>query len=249
VTAESFADDFDRVALLEEAGSMSESSSKDWWLSSGGKFFHDNGIAGTQQGELPESDKWRKLYSETTPVDTDNGYHPQNIFRLVLRKKWKDFKQEAYFRITADNLYNYKNRNEANGIFLFNRYYDGDNLYYTGLRADGAAVIKKKLKGKYYTLKYEPVITGSDYDKKSNPNLLPKDNWIGLKSEVSTNTDNSVSIKLYVDIGRTGRWQLVAAAIDNGEKNSCGMTISGAGYSGIRTDFMDVQFTGYKIEG
>jgi hypothetical protein len=117
------------------------------------------------------------------------------------------------------------------------------------LRADGAAVIKKKLKGKYYTLKYEPVISGKVYDKKSNPNLLPKHEWIGLRSELATNPDSSVSIELYADIGRTGKWRLVAATIDRGEKDSGGVTISNAGYAGIRTDFMDVQFAGYKIEG
>ena len=39
-------------------------------------------------------------------------------------------------------------------MLLFNRYQDGQTLYYGGVRVDGAAVIKKKLAGVYTTLAY-----------------------------------------------------------------------------------------------
>jgi hypothetical protein len=90
-------------------------------------------------------------------------------------------------------------RNESNGVLLFNRYKDGDNLYYSGIRVDGQAVIKKKIKGKYFTL-VEKELFGKDgdYDRKSNPNLIPQGKWIGIKS-VLKNEGEAVDIKLYVD--------------------------------------------------
>lgn len=232
--------------VLNEAGSMEESSNDIWWLNSGGLCYFDDRVGKTIQGELLEGDFWRELYNKNNPRDTDNGYHPQNIFRLVTRGKWKNLGQEAYFKINKDNLSVSKYRNQSNGLLFFNRYQDGNNLYYTGIRVDGFAVIKKKINGIYYTMAYNRIITGK-YNRSKNPNLLPKNKWMGLKSEIQNEVNGSVSIKVYWDKERNGNWELVAEAKDD-SKIYGGKAFLNEGYAGIRTDFMDVEFGDYKIE-
>ena len=121
---------------------------------------------------------------------------------------------------------------------------DGQSLYYTGVRVDGSAIIKKKLNGKYYTMAEIKGIYPGGYDRASNPNLLPKNKWIGLRSEV-TNESGKVRIKLFLDKGWTGEWQLVAEALDDGIKY--GAPITNEGFGGIRTDFMDVEFENFRL--
>ncbi|NUQ57681.1 MAG: hypothetical protein HUT38_04340 [Candidatus Paceibacter sp.] len=231
---------------LAEAGSMNDSSSPYFWLNSGAYFYLKNGIGKTVQGDLSQYSKWRLAYSLSNPVDTDNGYHPQNILRLVTRSKWQNFTQEMYFKINKDQLSASPNRNESNGLLLFNRYQNSDNLYYAGIRVDGAVVIKKKINGKYYTMAYKSFVSGSKYDKTVNPNLLPKNVWVGLKSEVKNNPDGTVSVRLFVDNGKTGNWILAAEAKDDG-KTYGGAPITASGYGGVRTDFMDVEFDDYRM--
>lgn len=242
----SFAGSFDAVYTLVEAGSIRESKSRTWWLSSGAYFYSANGVGRTVAGALSAIDPWRVAFSISNPLDTDNGYHPQNIFRLVLASRWQNFRQETYFNIRRGNLSESFNRNASNGLLLFNRYQDSDNLYYAGIRVDGYAVVKKKYNGAYYTMAYRPWIGGSSYDREGNPNVLPKDVWIGLRSEVKNEADGAVSIKLFVDQGRTGNWILAAEAHDDGTRYG-GPAILDGGYGGIRTDFMDVEFSGYRI--
>ena len=241
-----FRDNFDTDYTIKETGDMSASQNPEWWLSSGAYFYSQNGFGNTVLEALSVVDPWRVAYSLSNSLDTDNGYHPQNIFRLVLKSKWQNFQQEAYFKIISDNLTPSPNRNASNGLLLFNRYQDAFNLYYTGLRVDGYAVIKKKINGKYYTMAYKPFVSGSAYDSDNNPNLLPKNRWIGLRSVVQNNTDGSASIKLYVDNGKTGNWVLATEAKDDG-KSYGGEAILNEGYAGIRTDFMDVLFDQYQI--
>ncbi|MEK7088281.1 MAG: hypothetical protein AAB952_00875 [Patescibacteria group bacterium] len=234
---------------LSETGKMDDSSSPYWWLNSGGLFYLKDGMGKTIQNELPTLNKWRLAYSLSNPLDTDNGYHPQNIFRMVLRSQWRDFQQEAYFKINNLNLSASPNRNASNGLLLFNRYQDAFNLYYTGLRVDGYAVIKKKINGVYYTLAYKSFYNAAaPYNRDTNPNLLPKNTWIGLRSEVKTNPDNTVSVKFFIDKDKTGNWILIAEATDDG-KSYGGAAILQEGYAGIRTDFMDVEFDDYRITG
>src|SRR6185436_11937077 len=197
-----FNDSFTEGGILSEAGSMRDSESSDWWVNSGGYLYSNPELSGTIQGSLPSSDRWFKEYASSNPEDTDNGEHPQNIFRLVSRTLWQNFSQEAYFKITAHNKSESENRNQSNGLLLFNRYADGNNLYYTGVRVDGDLVIKKKQAGKYTTLAQEEIFPG-DYDANDNPNLIPVGEWIGLKSVVTTDEDGVVSIKLYTDVGKT----------------------------------------------
>mgnify|MGYP001576313261 CR=1 FL=1 len=234
--------------ILNEAGKMDDSSSPYFWLNSGGQFYLKDGIGRTVQREIEQFNKWRLAYAVSNSTDTDNGYHPQNILRLVTRSKWQSFQQEVYFRITKLNVSASANRNTSNGILLLNRYQDGNNLYYTGIRVDGTAVIKKKINGTYYTLAQKSFYNvDAPYNRDTNPNLIPGQKWFGLKSEVVTNIDNTVSIKLFIDKDKTGNWVLAAEAKDDG-KTYGGGAILDKGYAGIRTDFMDVEFDDYKIE-
>ena len=237
---------FNESGIVEETGNMYESESPYWWLDSGGFMTISSNIGQTIQGDLPYTNKWYQEYARSSSIDTDGGLHPQNLFRLITRSTWKNLRQEAYFMITRDNISSSPNRNESNGLLLFNRYRDSDNLYYAGLRVDGTAVIKKKLAGTYYTLDQESVFKGKPYDRESSPSLLPKGLWIGIRTEVTTDASKKVYIKLYVDIGKNGTWKMVAEAVDDGV--SSGSIINNKAYAGIRTDFMDVNISNYKIE-
>ena len=232
---------FNSEGALNEIGSMSQSSSPYWWVDSGAYLEIYSGRGHTNEGNLSTTDPWRLIYSANNPVDTDNGYHPQNIFRLLTRSKWQNAREEAYFIITKDNLSSSPNRDNYNGILLFNRYQDQDNLYYTGIRVDGQVIIKKKQNGNYTTLAYTPNIYPGTYSRNANPSLLPKNKWIGLRSEVKNNPDGSVNIKLYIDKGWSGVWVLAAEATDRNNP------ITQAGYGGIRTDFMDVTFENFRF--
>lgn len=235
---------FDSAGTLVEAGDMRDSTSPYWWLSSGAYLHLRNGVGSTIQGTLPTNDYWRRYYAKTSSTDTDNGYRPQNLFRLVTRSRWQSFLQQAYFRIRRDNLSASPNRNASNGLLLMSRYQDEDNLYYAGIRVDGAAVLKKKYRGKYYTMAYTRFFPGAAYDRVSNPSVLPKNIWLGVRSELRNNPDGTVRITLYVDPGPGGGWILVFDVLDNGLAFG-GPAITSAGYGGIRTDFMDVEFENY----
>ncbi|HEX7586535.1 MAG TPA: hypothetical protein VF390_02800, partial [Patescibacteria group bacterium] len=152
VVSQNISSESETKIILEESSSMKKSKSPDWWLNSGGIMLSNSQEFSTNFGPLPKDSSWRKLYFKTNPKDTDDGYYPQNLFRLVTNDKWENFSQSVYFNINKLNLSESKNRNESNGVLLFNRYLDGNNLYYIGLRVDGEAVIKKKIAGKYYTL-------------------------------------------------------------------------------------------------
>jgi len=235
---------FNVPGVLEEAGSMAESHSPYWWLSSGGLMEITDGKGGTHQGDLPTLSRWRLLYRVTNPLDTDNGHHPQNIFRLVSRNVWQNFREEAYFKIITNNLSESPNRNISNGILLLSRYVDQHNLYYAGLRVDGTAIIKKKREGEYLTLAQEKVFEG-EYDRHRNPSLLPKDKWLGIRMETQ-NMGEVVFISLYADLDDSGEWQLLAEATDMIDRFGT-PPLQNPGFAGIRTDFMDVQFKDFRV--
>ncbi|MGH7898039.1 MAG: BACON domain-containing protein [Candidatus Binatia bacterium] len=224
---------------------MPESADPDWWVNSGGRFCRQASLGSTVQGSLPANDRWRTLYASSNPVDTDNGYHPQNIFRFVTKGLWGDVQQTVYFRIRALNMSSSSNRNASNGILFFHRYQDGQNLYYAGVRVDGAAVIKKKLGGTYYTMAYHSgVYPGGSYNATSNPNLLPMDRWVGMRTVID-NASGGVTIRLELDDPAIGSgWTPVIEAEDSGQYGGAAITVSG--HAGIRTDFMDVEFDGYE---
>src|SRR3989344_6211224 len=87
-TPKIFSDNFSKGGTLEESASRKQSQSKSWWLSSGGEFHWQNGIAQTLQGPSPEDSYWYQAYASSNPEDTDNGQHPQNLFRLVTRPEF-----------------------------------------------------------------------------------------------------------------------------------------------------------------
>ncbi len=243
-----FRESFTQKRVIEEAPRMSASSDTDWWVNSGGQLIIDKGVGKTMQGDAVAGSRWYEAYKKTTPVDTDNGLHPQNIFRLVLKSRWLDYSQSVYAKITSDNISTSPSRDDSNGLFLFNRYRDGDNVYYTGLRVDGAVVIKKKYKGAYYTMAYRKILALPKYNRADNPSLLTKNAWIGIKSTVKNIDSQHTLLEFYTDIGQTGQWSLGTSVIDD-NKSFGGPTLSEPGYAGIRTDFMDVQFKDYIISG
>lgn len=228
---------------VQETGSMSTSKSSLWWLSSGAYFVLRDGIGRSSAGMLGANDPWRLTYAKTNPVDTENGYRPQNIFRLLTRTEWNNFTQEAQVKMTAYNKTASPNRNASNGIQFMNRFKTDGSAYYTAIRVDGKAVIKKKVDGKYYTLGQATVLPGT-YNQTSNPNLIPLNTWIGLRSVVQDNSNGSVTIKVYVDRYNNGDWKLAVQATDNGTR---GRTLKGKGYAGIRSDFSDIQFRAYRL--
>jgi len=241
-----FAYPFRGTGILQEKDRASKSGNPYWWLNSGAELVFSGNFAATIEGSLPTDDPWRTAYADSNSRDTDDGYHPQNLFRLVSRQKWLDYRQTLYFQIIRDNLSQSPNRNDSNGIFLFNRYQDGDNLYYTGIRVDGTAVIKKKQNGEYVTLAQTPVWSnGHPYDRISNTDILPKGQWVGLESRMSDLPGNRVNIELWLDQKGNGQWVKILSVIDDG--SSFGPTIDRAGCIGIRTDFMDVLFWQYKV--
>lgn len=240
-----FNDNFTKDRVVEEAGSMNKSSDPNWWVNSGGRMIVNNGVGETIQGSLSTTDPEYIKYASTNPSETDNGLHPQNIFRLVTRTTWNSYQQQAYFYINHYNTSSSQNRQGSNGLFLFNRYQSGQTLYYTGIRVDGTVSIKKKYNGTYYDMANRVFLKGN-YNRTSNPNLLPLHQWIGVRSDVST-INNKVTIKVYVDIGKTGKWILAAQATDDGKTYKNTPEILKAGYAGIRTDFMDVMFANYSI--
>ncbi len=238
-TTSAFSYSFYNNSTLQESWTMETSTSPYWWVNSGGYLKMYDRRGHTNEGALPQSDYWRKEYANSDPMDTDNGYHPQNIFRLITREQWKNIQQEVYFKVTKDNLSPSPNRGGDNGLLLFSRYINSDNLYYTGIRVDGAAVIKKKQNGIYTTLAYIPGIYPGIYNRNTNPDLIPKNAWVGIRVVVKNNPNGSVNIKLYIDKNWNGVWKLAADVNDN-------YPITSKGYAGIRTDFMDVIFDNYN---
>jgi hypothetical protein len=232
-------------SILEEVGSIGESTSSSWWVNSGAYLYYKDGYARTIQGSLISNDKWRIKFNLNNPAETDNGYHPQNIFRLVQSGYWGNYTQQSYYRINKYILSPAKERSASNGQLLFNRYQDGNNLYYTGIRVDGTAVIKKKQAGTYYTMAQTKIFPGI-YNRDTNPNLLPLNKWLGVRSIVKNNDAGGVSIVLYVDKNGDGNWVKVLETTDTG-MNFGGPAITQAGHTGIRTDFMDVEFKDYNI--
>jgi hypothetical protein len=240
-----FFDDFSKNYIVVETAHRKKSAHPDWWVSSGA-YFISNGVVGHPIiGDLNVGDRWRREYSKNNPIDTDGGFHPQNIFRLVQKDKWGDYEQSVYVKLLRYRSSDAAGRNASNGVFLFGRYLDSDNLYYTGIRVDGLAVIKKKFDGHYHTLATAPLWPFlTPYNRVSNPNQLPMAQWFGLKSVVK-NTNQGVLIEFYVDFKGSGDWRLIISALDAGVG---GAALADAGHVGLRTDFFDVVFDNYYVQ-
>ena len=236
---------FDTVGVLEETGSMQESHNQDWWLNSGGRLYFRDGVGATLEGELAVGDRWRRAYAEGDPLDTDAGARPQNLFRLITRGKWGDARQSLRFRIKRLTPTGSPNRKETNGVLLIHRFQDGDNLYYAGLRVDGAAVIKKKASGIYFTLAYRQMYPGK-YDRNERPSLLPLDRWLALETTVENEPGGGVRLVVRAQDPAQGDDLVeVLSVVDHGAESS---QIVAAGHAGVRTDFAEVELDDYRIE-
>lgn len=236
---------FNAPGTLEEAASASRSSSPYWFLDSGGELLIDGSSGATMQGAAADGSTWQSAYARTSATDTDDGRYPQNLFRLVTRKTFADPSMQVSFLIDRDNLTDSPNRNESNGLLLMSRYQDGATLYYTGIRVDGTAVIKKKYRGTYYTLSQAPVFGGT-YDRIHDPDLLPHAAWLTLRMETRTLASGSVALRLFLSRDDGADWELVASATDDGTYGGT-PPLTAPGLSGIRTDFMDVSFRNVRI--
>ncbi len=238
---------FNSSGILNETATMNESTSPYWWLNSGGRLIIDGESGSTMLGTSPLIDPWRTIYVKDNPVDSDQGTHPQNLFRLVTKSTWQNVSEQADFMILRDNLSQSPNRNASNGLFLMSRYQDkGETLYYAGIRVDGTAVIKKKYKGTYYTMAQRSIFEGTYKGSRDDTNLLPHNEWITLKSETVTNEDGSVVVRLFIKKEGFAQWTQIFEALDSGQYGDT-PPIRDAGYAGIRTDFMDVKFENYKL--
>lgn len=240
-----FTDNFsgETTPVIKESGNMASSQDHYWWLNSGAYLYRNGGEASTVQKKLIDKDSYKKLYEKSNPMDSDDGYCPQNLLRLVTRAKFKNFTQQVFFKIEEINTSASPNRNQSNGVLLFHRYQDGDNLYYVGLRVDGYAVVKKKILGKYYTLKSVPVYQGQ-YNRDTLPNVLPLKQWLGIKTVITDNSQGNVDITLYINDGQHySDWKKILQVEDAGTD---GAPIVDKGYAGIRSDFMDVHFANYS---
>jgi hypothetical protein len=233
---------------LSEAGADAESTSPYWWLNSGAYMYLVDGVGTTVQNDLSLKDKWRLLYNKENAVDTDAGLHPQNIFRLITRQVWQaNVREETDFNFIKYNVSLSTERDVWNGALHFLRYQDQDNLYYAGMRVDGHVVIKAKKNGNYYTMAEAPFWTGTAYDRNTNPvPLIPMNKWIAMRSEIRTNQNGSVTISLFVDDGKTGKWKTALTATDNGTSYGGAPILSG-GFGGFRTDFYDIKFDNFRL--
>lgn len=224
------------LKVLEETAHPTESDHSEWRLASGGLAIVEGKNANTLYGSLEPENKWRKIYLRRNPMDTDNGYHPQNIFRLLSKVRWREPSQSISFTIIRDQLSTSPNRNESSGIFLLSKYQNESNYYYAGITVDGRAVIRKKQSGIFVTLAEEKILEEEDeYDRWENPSLLPKATPITMQTETFEENE-SLIIKLYVNS------DLVLEARDNQP------ILSAPGLVGIRSDFMDVRFNNYETK-
>lgn len=245
VVASPYVYSFNSAGAVNETASMNESTSPYWWVNSGGRLLMDGSIGTTMRGDAPLLDRWRLTYSLSNPIDTDQGRHPQNLFRLVTRSEWKNVRVSAAFKILKDNWSASPNRNASNGLLFMLRYQEGDTLYYAGLRVDGMAIIKKKYRGVYYTVAQKQEFAGT-YAQGGKINVLPHDSWIGLRGETVNNADGSVTVRLYRQLG-DGSWKKLLEAKDSGQFAGTA-PITESGYLGIRTDFMDVALDSFRAE-
>ena len=74
---------FNSSGTLYETGSSAESSSPYFWLNSGAMLQIGSGIGKTQQGALPAANLWRLMYKTMNPLDSGEGYFPDNTLRIV----------------------------------------------------------------------------------------------------------------------------------------------------------------------
>jgi hypothetical protein len=92
------------------------------------------------------------------------------------------------------------------------------------------------------------VFPGTYGSPANNVNLLPHNEWVSLRSEVVTSSDGkTVTVDLYMKRANETSWTKLLEASDSGQYGGT-PPITAAGFEGIRTDFMDVQFENYELK-
>ena len=157
------------------------------------------------------SSQWR-VTSGNLYIRRTHGYTNDDVFRVVTRRSdFSDVLVSAYMQ--KRNLA----VNPWEGLQLFIRYQDPDNLYVAGLRNDNSIHLKKKIKGKYVTLATAPI----------NSNMI--NTW--YKMTIVADSDRLrvfVGDKKYIDVrdasltaGRVGiRTDNIEAYFDNFQVSS-----------------------------
>lgn len=231
---------------LEEAESFDASANETYWLNSGAFAYLDGTTSvGTLRGDAEKGSRWQTEYMKSNPIDTDNGVHPQNLFRLFTKADYGDGTYQAYFKIKKTILSPSPNRNASNGVLIMIHATDNDDLYYAGLRVDGTAVIKKKIGGIYHTLGEVPVFAFAKYDRDTVPNLLPLNVLLGVQTKIKSWPNDQVDITLSIDIGASGIWVPVLHAVDAPKDGV--PTLPLPAHAGLRTDFMEVEMRNFMI--
>lgn len=236
---------FNSPGTLRETGSMAESWSPYFYLNSGAYLVIENGVGATVHGALDALDPFRLLYLAANPLDTENGFYPQNLFRLVTKGSWESSAVSLSFIINRHTLTDTPNRDGYSGVLLFSRYLDGDNLYYAGVRDDGKAVIKKKIGGAYHTLASVQIFgVAGKYDREKVPSLLPQEAWTGLRFETRNRPDGSVYLRLLLDRENDGSFISILSAVDS----EVGDAPILSGHSGVRTDYLEARFENFRVK-
>lgn len=235
---------FNNAGTLTETPSLAESSSPYLWLKSGA-LLPISGTTGTSlQGSLPTTSTWRTIYAKRDSGASDNGAHPQNLFRLMTKGTVANPAAQVYVNRVRDNLANTANRHGYNAESLITRYQDENNFYFASIRADGYAVIKKKTGGVYQTLVAKKIFSGT-WSATTNPDLIPLNNWIGMKFSVVPNASGNPVLSLYTDVGKTGLWTPALSVTDDPLK--FGSPITAPGLVGIQSDYADIALDDFRI--
>lgn len=120
------------------------------------------------------------------------------------------------------------------GVHVWLRYKTQYNLYYASVnRRDNTSIIKKKVPG-------GPSNGGTYYNlSPSVRHAVPYNQWQNVRADVLTNSNGSVTIRLYAN------GVLVVQAVDDGAIG--GAPITGAGGVGIRGDNANLKFDDFVV--
>lgn len=204
---------FNSAGTLAQSASATQSRSQYLWLAAGRSLVIQNGIGATPAGTT--------IYQLFNKTSVTNASVQIDVNRV------------------KDNLSNSADRKSYLGESIITRYTDANNYYYAGIRADGAAVIKKKVNGVYTTLAQKQVLPGT-YST-TNYDLMPQGKWMSLKLVVADNAGGQPVLTFSTDIGRTGTWTQALAVTDTSA------ALKSAGLVGIQNDYADAQFDNFIV--
>lgn len=228
----------------------SASSSPDWQMTSG-SLFAQSGVFWTGKPDTCDNDKTSPNASSTNCTDS-------SVFRLNTART---FSGNISVSLSIKQLGNIHNDNCNSddtcwyGTHVWLRYQNQFNLYYVSVnRADGDVAIKRKVpcgtdnSGTYFVL--------GTYVKHG----FQSGSWNAYTTTIQTNSDGSVTIKLYddnestttpIDVGtdRGGtnpNW--TASCTTPGHYTSAAYPpITADGAVGVRGDYANFEFTNFKV--